>query len=110
MASDHHMNHDPDMVHRDTVGSAVRWTLGNLDQAFDQAFDEAFRTCTHLLNELERRAGTDEVEGRDGGRDDRHVESQRPIVARFRTCEGPIADGGQEESDQPEAIRIRAQP
>lgn len=86
MASDHNMNQDPDMVHRDSMGSAVRWTLGNLDQAFDQAFDEAFRTCTHLFNEFERCASKCEEEV--------DVESQRPIVARFRSCEGPIRDSG----------------
>jgi hypothetical protein len=86
METDHHTNRNPDMVHRDEMTSGVRWTLGNLDQAFDQAFDEAFRTCTHLFNEFERCAGKCEEEC--------DVESHRPIVARFRSCEGPISDSG----------------
>ena len=68
------------------VGSAVRWTLGNLEQAFDQAVDEAFRTCTTILDDLGCAAS-----------DAASVAGDEPVpavdAARFRSCEGPVADG-----------------
>jgi hypothetical protein len=94
MSLDSPVNPESNPSQLDSVGSAVRWTLGNLDQAFDQAFDEAFRTCTAihtvLLDELGRVAGTEgasqEVSGGEQG-------NGAAEVSRFRSCEGPIADG-----------------
>lgn len=86
MAPDETTNAQGQKSQLDHVGSAVRWTLGNLEQAFDQAVDEAFRTCTTILDDLGC-AATDAA----GVAGDGAV----PAVdaARFRSCEGPVADG-----------------
>lgn len=75
------------------LGAAVRWTLGNLDQAFDQALDEAFRTCTTILDGLESHAR--EGERREGAEPEGALQDGHEglVVARFRSCEGPIPDG-----------------
>ena len=69
----------------DPIESAVRWTLGNLEQAFDQAVDEAFQTCTTLLHEF----GSSPADA-----NPRAGRCETPAEAvRFHSCEGPIADG-----------------
>lgn len=83
------------------VGSAVRWTLGNLDQAFEQALDEAFRTCISLVDELGNAAA-----GCGALAEPELAAIHAPIhpaahppeprgaeAERFRSCEGPITDG-----------------
>ena len=80
----------------DNVGSAVRWTLGNLEKAFEQALeqviepavDEAFRTCNTIHTVLRDELG--------GDAPDAPAACEQPIAAeaaRFRSCDGPITDG-----------------
>ena len=76
----------------DNVGSAVRWTLGNLEQAFEealeQAVDEAFRTCNTIHSAIRDELG--------GAATHDTPAADQPIrieAARFKSCEGPIADG-----------------
>ena len=66
------------------VVSAVRWTLGNLD--------EAFRACLNSIEPAPEEAG--------------HGELVPAVVrpARFRSCEGPIADGESGEGDPRPAV------
>jgi hypothetical protein len=94
MSLDSPVNPESNSSQLDSVGSAVRWTLGNLDQAFDQALDEAFRTCTTihavLRDELGRAAGPEGVSQEASGGEQGSVAAE---VRRFRSCEGPIADG-----------------
>jgi len=78
-----------------SIGRMGAWTLGNLEQAFEQALDEAFRTCTSILDEIDPQP--------DGGDEVVPVEIL-PVAtpaaiapagaSRFRTCDGPVADGG----------------
>ena len=77
------------------VGTAVRWTLGNLEQAFDQALDEAFRTCLSIVDELDGAAtGLEAPSGTE-------PDARRAEAERFRSCEGPLADGAPGEGFQP---------
>lgn len=88
----------------DNVGSAVRWTLGNLEKAFEEALekafeqaleqviepavDEAFRTCNTIHTVLRDELG--------GEAPDAPAACEQPIAAeaaRFRSCDGPITDG-----------------
>ncbi|MEY3141887.1 MAG: hypothetical protein RLY21_380 [Planctomycetota bacterium] len=89
MSLDSPANPESNSSQLDSVGDAVRWTLGNLDQAFDQALDEAFRTCTTIhtviRDELRSVSDAEGAAGEQGG-----VAAE---VGRFRSCEGPIADG-----------------
>lgn len=65
-----------------TAPALLRWTLGNLD--------EAFRSCiAHLESRVE--------ESEERGNADFAVEGRGGANARFRSCDGPI-----ERSDEPD--------
>lgn len=89
-----------DSSHDNSIGRMGAWTLGNLEQAFEQALDEAFRTCTSILDEIDPQpdCGDEGVPVGVAAVEVLAVASPAAIVpagaSRFRTCDGPVADGG----------------
>ena len=94
------LQHPPDPEHDssqdNSIGRMGAWTLGNLDQAFEQALDEAFRTCSSILDHIDPQ----QDHGDEGSRLSVSPVAGSPVAAphsganRFRSCDGPVADGG----------------